>query len=188
MKAWISICTIILVAGMATALAQETKTDKPASATTNTPSTNEAAVPPPVAAPATTKEVKPPVVTPPKPTKTVVPVPMTATSAPAPVVVKEEKPPVVAPLEETNPVPAQPEITAEPQTPTNNAAAPPADSSGTSHKRVWAGGLAVLGVVGGLAIFLWWRSHAASQGSLITSALAEDQKTREDKNAPPPMT
>ena len=49
-------------------------------------------------------------------------------------------------------------------------------------------GVAVLVVAIGLAIFLWRRSHATSQGSLITRALNEDQKSREDKNVPPPMT
>jgi hypothetical protein len=112
---------------------------------------------------------------------------MTATSAPAPAVAKEVKPPAVAPLVETSAVPTQPEITAEPLTPTN-AAAPPPESSGIGRKGVLAGGVAVLAVVGGLAIFMWRRSHAASQGSLITSAMNEDQKKREDKNVPPPMT
>lgn len=192
MKAWISICTIISVAGMVTVLAQETKTNTPTSATASTPNTNEVAVPPPTAttpapAPAVAKEVKPPAVASPKSTKAVVPAPMTSTSAPAPAVANEVKPPAVAASEETNAVPAQPEITAGTQTPTN-AAAPPNESSGTGRKRVWFMGVAVLVVVIGLAIFLWQRFHAASRGSLITSALAEDQKSREDKNAPPPMT
>jgi hypothetical protein len=204
MKAWIYICTIVLAAGMMTALAQETKTDTQTSATTNTPNTNGVAVPPPMAAPAVANEVKPTAVVPLaqtsavpaqhnvtpaplKPTKAVVPVPMTATSAPAPAVAKEVKPPAVAPLVETSAVPTQPEITAEPLTPTN-AAAPPPESSGIGRKGVLAGGVAVLAVVGGLAIFMWRRSHAASQESLITSALNEDQKKHEDKNVPPPMT
>jgi hypothetical protein len=87
---------------------------------------------------------------------------------------------------ETSAVPAQTEITAEPLTPTNAAVSPP-ESSGTGRKGLWAGGVAFLVVVGGLAIFMLRRSHAASQGSLISSAMNEDQKSREDKNAPPPM-
>ena len=159
MKTWIYICTIVLAAGMVTAPAQDTKTNTQTSATTSTLNTNGVAVPPPMA----------------------------ATPAPAPAVAKEVNPPVVAPLVETSTVPAQPEITAEPMTPTN-AAAPSPESSGIGRKGVWAGGVAVLVVVGGLVIFMWWRSRTASQGSLITCALNEDQKKREDKNVPPPMT
>ena len=185
-------------------LAQETKTNTPTSAT----NASEVAVPPPtttpVPAPAVAKEGRPPAIAPltktstvpiqpnitaapPKPAKVVAPVPMTATSAPAPAIANEVKPPAVVPLMETSAVPAQPEITAEPLTSTN-AAAPPPESSGTDRKGFWAGGVAVLVVVGGLAIFMWRRSHAASQGSLISSAMNEDQKSREDKSAPPPMT
>jgi hypothetical protein len=189
MKARIYICTLVLAAGMMTAPAQETKTDTQTSAATSTPNTNEVAVPPPMVAtsapaPAVAKEVKPPAVAPLKSPKAVVPVPMAATSAPAPMVANEVKPPAVAPLVQTSAVPAQPEITAEPLTPTN-AAAPPSEGSGIGHKSVWVGGVVVLVV--GLVIFLWWRFHAASQGSLITSAMNEDQKSREDKNVPPPM-
>jgi hypothetical protein len=177
---------------MVTVLAQETKTNTPAGAVTNTPITNEVAAQPPAAtpapapAPAVVKEVKPPVVAPPKAAKAVVPVPATVTSAPAPAVIKEVKTPEVVPLVETSAVPAQTNISAEPLTPTN-AAAPPPESSGIGRKGVWAG-VALLVVVIGLTIFLWQRFHAASGGSLITSAMAEDQKSREDKNAPPPMT
>jgi uncharacterized membrane protein len=192
MKAWICIYTIVFAAGMATVLAQETKTSTQTSATTSTPNTNEVAVPPPTAAtpapaPAVAKEVKLPAVAPLKPTKAVVPLPMTATSVPAPAVANEVKPPAVASLEQTSAVPAQPEITAEPQTPTN-AAAPPPESSGIGRRGVWTMGVVFLAVVGGLAIFMWWRSRATSQGSLITSALSKDQKSHEDKNTPPPMT
>jgi hypothetical protein len=109
---------------------------------------------------------------------------MTATSAPAPAVANGMKPPVVAPLEQTGAVPAQTEIIHEPQTPTN-AAAPPPESSGTGHTGVLAGGVVIL--AGVLGFFMWRRSHAASQGSLITSAMNENQKSHEDKNAPPPM-
>jgi hypothetical protein len=191
MKTWIYICTIILAAGMVTAPAQDTKTNTQTSATTSTLNTNGVAVPPPMAAtpapaPAVAKEAKPPAVTPLKSPKAAVPVPMTTTSAPAPAVAKEVNPPVVAPLVETSTVPAQPEITAEPMTPTN-AVAPPPEGSGTDHKGVLTLGVVVLAVVGGLVIFMWWRSRAATQGSLITSAMNEDQKTREDKNVPPPM-
>jgi hypothetical protein len=109
---------------------------------------------------------------------------MTATSAPAPAVTNEAKPPEAVPLVETNTVPVQSNITVEPLPPTN-AAAPPPESSGVGHKGVWAGGVVVL--AGVLAIFMWRRSHTASQGSLITSAMNENQKSHEDKNAPPPM-
>jgi len=197
MKTWIYICTIVLAAGMVTAPAQDTKTNTQTSATTSTLNTNGVAVPPPMAAPAVANEVKPPAVVPlmqtsavpTQPHITTAPRTPTKTVAPAPVpaVVKEEKPPAVAPLVETSTVPAQPEITAEPMTPTN-AAAPSPESSGIGRKGVWAGGVAVLVVVGGLVIFMWWRSRTASQGSLITCALNEDQKKREDKNVPPPMT
>jgi hypothetical protein len=209
MKAWISICTIISVAGMVTVLAQETKTNTPAGAVTNTPITNEVAAQPPAAtpapapAPAVVKEVKPPVVAPliqtstvpvqPRipaapltPTKAVAPLPMTATSAPAPATTNEVRPADFVPLEETSAVPAQTNITAEPLTPTN-AATPPPESSGIGRKGVWAGGVAFLVLAGGLAIFIWRRSHTTSQESLITSAMNENQKSREDKNAPPPM-
>jgi hypothetical protein len=202
MKAWIYICTIIFAAGMVTASTDETKTNPQNDATTGASNTNEVAVPPPMAAPAVTNQVKPPAIVPLMqtstvpvqsnitaapltPTKTVVPLPMAATSAPAPAVTNEMKPPAVAPLEQTNAVSAQTNVTAEPLTPTN-AAAPPPESSGISHKGVWAGGVAFLAVVGGLAIFMWRRSHATSQGSLITSAMNENQKSHEDKNAPPP--
>ena len=188
---------------MVTALADETKTNTQTDATTSTPNTNEVAVPPPIAAPAVTNEVKPPAVVPlmqtsavpvqsniaaasRTTTKTIVPLPMTATSAPAPAIANEVKPPVVVPLEQTSAVPAQTEITNEPLTPTN-AAAPPPESSGIGHKGVWAGGVVFLVLAGGLAIFMRRRSHAASQGSLITSAMNENQKSHEDKNAPPPM-
>ena len=107
--------------------------------------------------------------------------PMAATSAPAPAVAKEVKPPAAA---ETSAVPAQTEITAEPLTSTNAAASPP-ENSGIGRKRILAGGAAILVVV--LAILMWWRSHGAPHGSLITSAMNEDQKAHEDKNAPPPM-
>jgi hypothetical protein len=207
MKAWIYIYTIIFAAGMVTALADETKTNTQTGATTSTPNTNEVAVPPPMAAPpapapAVTNEVKPPAIMPLMQTsavpvqsnittatqtltKVVTPLSMTATPPPAPAVTNEMKPPVGAPLEQTGAVPAQPEITKEPLTPTN-ATAPPPESSGIGHAGVWAGGVA-LAVVGGLAVFMWRRSHAASQGSLITSAMNENQKSHEDKNAPPPM-
>jgi hypothetical protein len=201
MKAWICIYTIAFAAGMVTALAGETKTNMQTDATTGAPNTNAADILPPLAAPVVTNEVKLPIVapmlqtsavpvqsnitaTPRTPTKTIVPLPMTATSAPAPVVANGMKPPVVAPLEQTSAVPAQTEITHEPQTPTN-AAAPPPESSGTGHTGVLAGGVVIL--AGVLGIFIWRRSHAASQGSLITSAMNENQKSHEDKNAPPPM-
>ncbi len=201
MKAWIYIYTMVLAAGMVTALAQETKTNTQTSDNISTPNTNRVAVPPPVPAPAVTNEVKPPAVVPlmqtsavpvqsnitaaPRiPTNAITPLPMTATSAPAPVATNEMKPPAVAPLEQTSAVPAQTEITNEPLTPTN-AAAPPPESSGIGHKGVWAGGVVIL--AGGLAIFMWRRSHASSQGSLITSAMNENQKSNEDKNVPPPM-
>ena len=188
---------------MVTALADETKTNTQTDATTSTPNTNKVAVPPPMAAPAVTNEVKPPAVVPlmqtsivpvqsnitaapQMPTKAVVPLPMTATSAPAPAVTNEMKPPAVAPLEQTSAVPAQTEITNEPLTPTN-AAAPPPESSGIGHKGVWAMGVVILVLVVGLVISMWRRSHATSQGSLITSAMNENQKSHEDKNAPPPM-
>jgi hypothetical protein len=191
MKAWIYIYTIVFAIGMVTVLAQETKTNTPTSATINTTNANEVAVPRPMAAtsapaPVIAKEVKPPAVATLKPTKAVVPLSMTATSAPAPASTNEVKPLAVAPLVETSAVPAQTEITAEPLTPTNAAVSPP-ESSGTGRKGLWAGGVAFLVVVGGLAIFMLRRSHAASQGSLISSAMNEDQKSREDKNAPPPM-
>jgi hypothetical protein len=204
MKAWICIYTIVFAAGMVTALADETKTNTQTSDTISTPNTNEVAVPPPVPAPAVTNEAKPPVVAPliqtstvpvqPRipaapltPTKAVAPLPMTATSAPAPATTNEVRPADFVPLEETSAVPAQTNITAEPLTPTN-AATPPPESSGIGRKGVWAGGVAFLALAGGLAIFMWRRSHAASQESLITSALNEDQKKHEDKNVPPPMT
>jgi len=203
MKAWIYIYSIVFAAGMVTALADETKTNTQTDATTSTPNTNKVAVPPPMAAPAVTNEVKPPAVVPlmqtsivpvqsnitaapQMPTKAVVPLPMTATSAPAPAVTNEMKPPAVAPLEQTSAVPAQTEITNEPLTPTN-AAAPPPESSGIGHKGVWAMGVVILVLVVGLVISMWRRSHATSQGSLITSAMNENQKSHEDKNAPPPM-
>jgi hypothetical protein len=201
MKAWICIYTIIFAAGMVTALADETKTNTQTDATTGTPNTNAVAAPPPMAAPAVTNEVKLPIIAPlmqtsavpvqsnvtvvPRtPTNTVFPSPMAATSAPAPAVANELKPPVVAPLEQTSAVPAQTKITNEPLTPTN-AAAPPPESSGTGHTGVLAGGVVIL--AGVLGFFMWRRSHAASQGSLITSAMNENQKSHEDKNAPPPM-
>jgi hypothetical protein len=188
MKAGIYIYIIVLAAGMVTVLAQEIKTNTQ----TSTPNAGEVAVPPSTTttsapAPAVVKEARPPVAAPQTPTKAVAPLSMTATSAPAPAVAKEVKSPVAAPLVETSAVPAQPEITAEPLTPTN-AAAPPIESSGTGHKGIWTGAVIVLAVVGGRAIFMWRRSHISSRGSLITSALNEDQKSREDKNAPPPMT
>jgi len=201
MKARVYIYAFVLAAGMVTALADETKTNTQTDATTSTPNTNEVAVPPPMVAPSVTNEVKPPAVVhlmqtsavpvqsnitaaPQTPTKAVVPLPMTATSAPAPAVANELKPPVVVPLEQTSAVPEQTEITNEPLTPTN-AAAPPPESSGTGHTGVLAGGVVIL--AGVLGIFMWRRSHAASQGSLITSAMNENQKSHEDKNAPPPM-
>jgi hypothetical protein len=200
MKVRIYICTVVLAFGMVTALAQETKTDTQTSTTASAPNASEVAAPTPAPAPAVANEVKPPAVAPLvqtsavpaqhnitpaplKPTKAVAPAPITATSAPAPAVVKEEKP-AVAPPEETNAVPARPEVTTEPVTPTN-AVASKTESSGTGHKGILAGGVVVLVV--GLAILMWWRSHTASRGSLISSALTEDQKTREDKSAPPPM-
>ncbi len=203
MKARIYICAFVLAAGMATALADEIKTNTQTDATTSTPNTNEVAVPPPMAAPSVTNEVKPPAIVPlmqtsavpvksnittapQMPTKAVVPVPMTATSTPAPMFTNEMKPPAVAPMEQTSAVPAQTEITNEPLTPTN-AAAPLPENSGIGHKAVWAWGAAFLAVVGGLAIFMWQRSRTVSQGSLITSAMNESQKSHEDKNAPPPM-
>jgi hypothetical protein len=191
MKARIYIYTIVLAAGLIMVLAQETKTNTPTSVTTSTPNASEAAVLPPMTAtsapaPVVAKEGRPPAVAPLKPTKVVAPVPMTATSAPAPAIANEVKPPDVVLLEETNAVPAQTEVTAESLTPTNAAASTP-ESSGIGRKGVWAGGAAFLVMVGGLAIFMWRRSHAASQGSLISSAMNEDQKTREDKNVPPPM-
>jgi hypothetical protein len=202
MKAWISIYTIVFAAAMVTALADETKTNTQTDATTGTPSTNEVAAPPPMAVPVVTNEVKPPAivplmrtsavpvqsnitVAPQTPTKAIVPLPTTATSAPVPAVTNEMKPPAVEPLEQTSTVPAQPKITVAPQMPTN-AAAPPPESSGIGQKGVWAGGVAFLALVGGLAIFMWRRSHATSQGSLITSAMNENQKSHEDKNAHPP--
>jgi hypothetical protein len=191
MKARIYFHTIVLAAGMVTVQAQETKTNTPTSATINTTNANEVAVPRPMVptsapAPVIAKEAKPPAVATLKPTKAVAPLSMTATSAPAPASTNEVKPSAVASLVETSAVPAQPETTAESTTPTN-AAAPPPESSGIGRKGFWAGGVTVLVVVGGLAIFMWRRSHIASRGSLITSALNEDQKSREDKNAPPPM-
>ena len=191
MKAWIYIYTIVFTAGMMTVLAQETKTNTPTSATINTTNANEVAVPRPVAAtsapaPVIAKEAKPPAVATLKPTKAAAPLSANATSAPAPASTNEMKPPAVASLVETSAVPAQPEITAESLTPTN-AVAPPPESSGIGRKGIWAGGVAFLVVVGGLAIFMWRRSHTASHGSLISSAMNEDQKTREDKNAPPPV-
>jgi hypothetical protein len=155
-----------------------------------------------VPAPTVANEGKPPVVVPswqtsaipaqsnitaapPTPAKAVIPLPMSATSAPATAVANEGKPPAVAPLEQTSAIPAQTEITSEPPTPTN-AAAPSAESSGNGHKGVWAGGMAVLALAGGLAIFML-RRFRASSGSLITSAMNENQKSHEDKNAPPPM-
>ena len=191
MKAWIYIYTIVFAVGMVTVLAQETKTNTPTSATLNTTNANEVAVPRPMAAtsapaPVIAKEVKPPAVATLKPTKAVAPLSMTATSAPAPVSTNEVKPPAVAPLVETSTVPAQPEIAAESLTPTNAAASPP-ESSGIGRKGVWAGGVVVLVLVVVLGIFMWRHSHAAPQGSLISSAMNEDQKTREDKNVPPPM-
>jgi hypothetical protein len=209
MKAWIYIYTLVFAAGMVTALADETKTNTQTSDAISTHNTNEVAVPPPMAAtsapaPAVAKEVRPPAVVPLlqtsavpvqshipaaplTPTNAVAPLPITATSAPAPAATNEVKPPVVASLAETSAVPVQSNITVEPPTPTN-AAAPPPESSGIGRKGVWAGGVAFLAVVGGLAIFMWRRSHATSQVSLITSAMNEDQISREDKNAPPPMT
>ncbi len=208
MKAWIYIYTIVAAAGMVTALADETKTNTQTSDTLSIHNTNEVAVPPPMAAtsapaPAVAKEAKPPAVVPLMqtsavpgqphipaapltPTNAGAPLPMTATSAPAPAATNGVKPPVVAPLVETSAVPVQSNITVEPQTPTN-AAAPPPESSGTGQKGVWAMGVAVLVLVVGLVILMWRRSHVTSQGSLITSAMNEEQKTREDKNAPPPM-
>jgi hypothetical protein len=208
MKAWIYIYTIVFAAGMVTALADETKTNTQTSDTISTPNTNGIAVPLPMAAtsapaPAVAKEVKPLAVVPLMQTSTVpvqphipaalltltnavAPLPMTATSAPAPAATNEVKPPVVAPSEQTSAVPAQTEITVEPQTPTN-AAAPPTESSGVGHKGVWAMGVVILVLVVGLVISMWRRSHATPQGSLITSAMNENQKSHEDKNAPPPM-
>lgn len=110
MKAWIYIYTMVLAAGMVTALAQETKTNTQTSDNISTPNTNRVAVPPPVPAPAVTNEVKPPAVVPlmqtsavpvqsnitaaPRiPTNAITPLPMTATSAPAPVATNEMKPP-----------------------------------------------------------------------------------------------
>jgi hypothetical protein len=119
-------------------------------------------------------------------TKVVTPLPMTATSAPAPAIASGVKPPDIAPSEQTSAVPAQPDITVAPQTPTN-AAAPPPESSGNGHKSIWAGGMVFLVLAGGLAIFVLRRFRAASQGSLITSAMNENQKNNEDKNAPPPL-
>jgi hypothetical protein len=191
MKAWIYIGAFLLAAGMLTAVADETNTE--AEAITNPPNTNAAVVAPPVAAPAVTNAVKPPVITlrvqtnavpvqtnitaaPRIPAMTVAPIPLTATSAPAP----------VAPIEETNAVPALSEATNEPPPPTN-AAAPPPESSGAGHTDIWVGGAVVLALAAGLAIFIWGRSNTASQGSLITSAMNENQKSNEDKNAPPPL-
>jgi hypothetical protein len=204
MKAWIYIYTIVFAAGMATVLADETKTNTQTDATISTPNTNEVAVPPPMAAPAAANEVRPPTVVPlmptsavpvqhnittaPRtPTKVVAPLPMTATSAPAPAAANEVRPPAVVPLMPTSAVPAQPDITAVPLAPTN-AAAPPPESSGIGRKSIWVGGVVFLVLVSGLAIFMWRRSHATLQGSLITSAMSQDQKSHEDKNAPPPMT
>jgi hypothetical protein len=186
MKAWIYIYPVVLAVGMVTALAQEAKTNTQTSATTSTLITNVVTGSPPMAAtsapaPAVAKEGKPPAVAPQKSPKAAVPSSMTATSAPALAVAKEVKPPAAA---ETSAVPAQTEITAEPLTSTNAAASPP-ENSGIGRKRILAGGAAILVVV--LAILMWWRSHGAPHGSLITSAMNEDQKAHEDKNAPPPM-
>ena len=206
MKAWIYIYTIVFAAGMVTALADEAKTNTQTSDTIRTPNTNGVAVPLPMAAtsapaPAVVKEVRPPAAAPlmqtsavpvqsiitaapQTPTNAITTLPMTATSAPAPIVTDEAKPPAVAPLVETSAVPVQSNVNAEPLTPTN-AAASTSESFGAGHTGVWAGGVVIL--VGVLAIFMWRRSHSASQGSLITSAMNENQKSHGDKNAPPPM-
>ena len=175
MKAWIYIYTIVLAAGMVTALADETKTNTQTGATTSTPQHQRVAVPPPMPAPRSDQRVKPPAVVPLMQTSAVpvqsnitlptdtdechYPIAHDRTSAPAPAVTNEMKPPAVAHWNKPAPFPLKPNIT-KPATPTN-AAAPPPESSGIGHKGVWAGGVVIL--AGGL-----WRfscggsSHASS--------------------------
>jgi hypothetical protein len=84
------------------------------------------------------------------------PPPMTVTSTPAPAVANEVRPPDVVPLVQTSAVPAQPNITAAPLTPTK-AATPPPESSEIGLKGTLAVGVAFL--AGGLVVFMLRRAR-----------------------------
>jgi hypothetical protein len=210
MKAWISICAMVLAAGGVMVLADEPRTN----AVPGTPaSTGEAAVPP--SAPAAAQEVKPAAVPPTTPTNSVPvqpkittaprtstnavtppsegsgaghkgastnPPSLTTTSMPAPAVASEVRPSDEGSLVPTNAVPAEAGGTMAPPPP-NGTVAPP-ENSGIGNKGALAIGVAILVVAGGLAVFMWRRSGTAPHGSLITSAMNELKRAgkNEDKD------
>jgi hypothetical protein len=201
MKAWTCIYAIVFAAGMVTALAQETNTTTQTGVPTDGfASTNEVAVPPPIA----------------------------PTPAPVPAVTHKVKPPVVVPLTQTSAVPAQSNITTAPLTTTNAITQPPMitstsapavagevslvqtgavsaqsdvtteESSGIGQKGVLLISVAILAVASGLVVFMLRSLRKADHASLITRAMVEtkdeDKDTgrhedkHEDAKSPPPAT
>jgi hypothetical protein len=204
MKAWTCIYAIVFAAGMVAALAQETNTTTQTGAPMDAfASTNEVAVPPPIA----------------------------PTPAPVPPVIHKVKPPVVVPLTQTSTVPVQSNVITAPLTATNAITRPPmitstsapavtgevslvqtgavsaqsdvtdvttAESSGIGRKGVLLISVAILAVAGGLAVFLLRSLRKADHASLITRAMGESkdedkdlgrhEDKNEDKKSPPPMT
>jgi len=192
MKARTCIYALVFAAGMVAALAQDTNTTTQTGAPTEAiASTNEVAVPPPItpsppATPAIVHKVKPPVVVsltqtsavPAQSNVTVAPLmttnvitrsPTTSTFAPA--VAGEGS------LVETSAVPAQSNVTA-------------GESSGIGRKGILLISVALLAVLGGLAVFLLRSSRKADHASLITRAMSEtkDEDKHDDAKSPPPTT
>ncbi len=200
MKARISIYAMVFAVAMVTVLAQETKTNAPAGATTG-----EAAVPaagittstvPREAKPVATAPATPASPAPTQPTITTSPknsanvhktVPasppaVTVTSTPTAAVGNEEPPTGEASVP-TNAVPGEPETTPAPA----NATAP-SEGTGLGNKGALMIGVAILVVAGVVAAFMLRRYRVAPHGSLITSAMAvsKDNEKDEDKDEDKP--
>ena len=188
MKAWIYICAIVLIAGGMMVLADEPKTNAipgaPAVTAVPPPATSTPANPAPAQPKTTAAPRTPNAVTPTESSGTghkaaLTNPPPASTSAPA--VADEVKPPDEAAVVSTSTVPAPVE---NPTVPPPVNATPPSESSGLSNMEALAIGLAILAMAGGLAFFIWRRSHAFPHGSLITSAMNElnHMSKNEDKD------